>query len=126
MLIDCAAVSAEQIDEYLRGVDEPKRSTLETLRRTILEVVPQAEQGLSYRVPAFRVEGKVIAGFAAFTDHLSYLPFSGSVLGQLADELQGYTSTKSALQFPVDESLPKELIEKLIAVRLDDVRRRSR
>ena len=124
--IDCAAVSAEQIDDYLRGVDEPKRSTLETLRRTILEVVPQAEQGLSYRVPAFRVEGKVIAGFAAFTDHLSYLPFSGSVLGQLADEMEGYASTKSALHFPVDRSLPKALVEKLIAVRLDDVRRRSR
>jgi uncharacterized protein YdhG (YjbR/CyaY superfamily) len=119
-------VSAEQIDEYLRGVDEPKRSTLETLRRTILEAVPQAEQGLSYKVPAFRVGGKVIAGFAAFTDHLSYLPFSGSVLGQLADELEGYTATKSALHFPVDQPLPKALVEKLIAVRLDDVQRRSR
>jgi uncharacterized protein YdhG (YjbR/CyaY superfamily) len=119
-------VSTEEIDEYLRGVEEPKRSTLETLRRTILEIVPQAEQGLSYRVPAFRLDGKVIAGFAAFTDHLSYLPFSGSVLRQLADELEGYTSTKSALHFPVDEPLPKKLVEKLIAIRLDDVRRRSR
>jgi hypothetical protein len=42
-LIDCAPVSAEQIDEYLGGVEEPKRSTLETLRRTILEIAPQAE-----------------------------------------------------------------------------------
>jgi uncharacterized protein YdhG (YjbR/CyaY superfamily) len=125
-LLDCAAVSAEQIDEYLRGVEEPKRSTLETLRRTILEVVPQAEQGLSYRVPAFRVEGKVIAGFAAFSDHLSYLPFSGSVLAQLADELEGYTATKSALHFPVDEPLPKALVAKLIAVRLEDAHRRAR
>jgi uncharacterized protein YdhG (YjbR/CyaY superfamily) len=119
-------VSAEEIDEYLQGVDEPKRSTLEALRRTILELVPQAEQGLSYRVPAFRVDGKVIAGFAAFKDHLSYLPFSGSVLGHLARELEGYTMTKSALHFPVDRPLPKALVEQLIAVRIDEAGRRSR
>ena len=113
-------MSAEEVDEYLRGVDEPKRTTLETLRRTILEVAPDAEQGLSYRVPAFRVDGVIIAGFAAFKNHLSYLPFSGSVLGQLGDELRGFTSTKSALHFPVDRPLPKELVEKLIAVRRAD------
>ena len=50
---------------------------------------------ISYRVPAFRVDGKVVAGFAAFKDHLSYLPFSGSVLGKLADDLDGYTMTKA-------------------------------
>jgi uncharacterized protein YdhG (YjbR/CyaY superfamily) len=115
-------VSASEIDEYLRGLDEPKRATLQAVRRTILEIVPEAEQVLSYRVPAFRVQGKVIAGFAAFKDHLSYLPFSGSVLGQLEGELRGYTMTKSALHFPVDRSLPKELVEKLIAMRLDQIR----
>ena len=73
-------VSAKDVDEYLQGVDEPKRSTLQALRRTILEIVPDAEQVISYRVPAFRVAGKTVAGFAAFKDHLSYLPFSGSVL----------------------------------------------
>jgi uncharacterized protein YdhG (YjbR/CyaY superfamily) len=82
-------VSAEEVDDYLGGVEEPKRSTLEALRRTILEIVPDAEQSISYRVPAFRVGGATIAGFAAFRDHLSYLPFSGSVLSLLADELAG-------------------------------------
>ena len=111
-------MSVEDVDEYLRGIEEPKRSTLEALRRTILEIVPDAEQVISYRVPAFRVGGKTVAGFAAFRDHLSYLPFSGSVLSQLADELQGYTMTKSALHFAVDRPLPKALVKKLIAVRL--------
>jgi uncharacterized protein YdhG (YjbR/CyaY superfamily) len=111
-------VSAEQVDEYLRGLEEPKRSTLEALRRTILELVPDAEQVISYRVPAFRVGGKTVAGFAAFRNHLSYLPFSGSVLPQLADELEGYTTTKSALHFPVDQPLPKTLVRKLIAARV--------
>jgi uncharacterized protein YdhG (YjbR/CyaY superfamily) len=83
-------MSAEEVDEYLRGVEEPKRATLEALRATILEIVPDAEQVISYRVPAFRVGGKTVAGFAAFNDHLSYLPFSGSVLAQLPDELEAY------------------------------------
>jgi uncharacterized protein YdhG (YjbR/CyaY superfamily) len=115
-------VSAAEIDEYLRGVDEPKRRTLQALRRTILEIVPDAEQGISYRVPAFRIRGKVVAGFAAFKDHLSYLPFSGSVLGQLGDEVREYTMTKSALHFPVDRPLPKQIVERLIAVRLAEMR----
>jgi uncharacterized protein YdhG (YjbR/CyaY superfamily) len=60
-------VSAEQVDEYLSAVDEPKRGTLQALRRTIVEIVPEAEQVISYRVPAFRVQGKIVAGFAAFS-----------------------------------------------------------
>jgi uncharacterized protein YdhG (YjbR/CyaY superfamily) len=111
-------MSAEDVDEYLRRIEEPKRSTLEALRRTILEIVPDAEQLISYRVPAFRIGGETVAGFAAFRDHLSYLPFSGSVLSDLADELEGYTMTKSALHFPVDRPLPKTLVHTLIAVRL--------
>ncbi len=119
-------MSAEEVDSYLRGVEEPKRSTLEALRRTILEVVPEAEQVISYRVPAFRVRGKTVAGFAAFKNHLSYLPFSGSVLGELEDQLDGYAMTKSSLHFPVDRRLPKALVKKLIAVRLAQISQRSR
>ena len=116
--LESATVATADVDEYLRGLEEPKRGTLEALRSTILEIVPEAEQVISYRVPAFRVSGKTVAGFAAFRDHLSYLPFSGSVLSQLTDELQGYTMTKSALHFAVDEPLPKALVEKLIDVRI--------
>ncbi len=120
-----AAMSAEQIDDYLRDVDEPKRSTLQVLRRTILDVIPDAEQGISYGMPAFRMQGKTVAGFAAFKDHLSYLPHSGTVLGQLADELDGYTMTKGSLHFPVDRPLPKAIVARLIAVRLSEADRRS-
>jgi uncharacterized protein YdhG (YjbR/CyaY superfamily) len=119
-------MSVEEVDGYLRAVEEPKRSTLEALRRTILEIVPDAEQVISYRVPAFRVGGQTVAGFAAFKDHLSYLPFSGSVLSQLSDDLEGYTMTPSALHFAIDRPLPKTLVKKLIAARLAEPRRRSR
>jgi uncharacterized protein YdhG (YjbR/CyaY superfamily) len=119
-----AAVSTEQIDDYLRSVEEPKRSTLQALRRTILEVIPDAEQGISYGVPAFRMQGKTVAGFAAFKDHLSYLPHSGTVLGQLVGDLTGYAMTKGSLHFPVDRPLPKAVVRRLIAVRLSEARSR--
>jgi uncharacterized protein YdhG (YjbR/CyaY superfamily) len=109
---------AAEIDDYLGGLDEPKRSTLSQLRRDILTVVPDAEQGISYGMPAFRVSGKTIAGFAAFKNHLSYLPHSGSVFAQLPEELAGYEKSASALRFAVDRPLPSELVERLIAVRL--------
>jgi len=114
-------VAAADVDEYLRALEEPKRGTLQTLRGTILEIVPEAEEVISYGMPAFRLNGTTVAGFATFKAHLSYLPFSGSVLSQLADELEGYTMTKSALHFAVDEPLPKALVAKLIAVRRAEV-----
>jgi uncharacterized protein YdhG (YjbR/CyaY superfamily) len=77
---------------------------------------------ISYRVPAFRVDGKTVAGFAAFKDHLSYLPFSGSVLAPLADELKDYEMTKGSLHFAIDRPLPKALVNKLIEVRLAEIR----
>jgi uncharacterized protein YdhG (YjbR/CyaY superfamily) len=119
-------VSAAEVDEYLRRVGEPKHTTLHTLRSTILEIVPEAEQVISYGVPAFRVRGNTVAGFAAFKTHLSYLPFSGSVLPTLADQLEGYAMTKSSLHFPIDRPLPKALVSKLIATRLAEVGQRSR
>jgi uncharacterized protein YdhG (YjbR/CyaY superfamily) len=111
-------MSAAEIDEYLDHLDEPKRSTLIQLRRDILAVIPNAEQCLSYAVPGFKVAGKTIAGFAAFKNHLSYLPHSGSVFPELAEELAGYEKSSGALRFPIDQSLPTLLVAKLIAVRL--------
>jgi uncharacterized protein YdhG (YjbR/CyaY superfamily) len=111
-------VSADEVDRYLAALPEPKRATLTQLRQTILEILPEADQGISYRAPAFKVGGKTIAGFAAFKSHLSYLPHSGSVFPELPDELEGYSRSSGALRFAVDEPLPGPLVEKLIAVRL--------
>ena len=111
-------MSAQEIDQYLAGVDEPKRETLAQLRQAILDVLPEAEQGMSYGLPAFKVRGKVIAGFAAFKNHLSYLPHSGSVFPELKNELKGYTTSTGALRFDIGRPLPAPLVEQLIAVRL--------
>jgi uncharacterized protein YdhG (YjbR/CyaY superfamily) len=111
-------MSAAEIDAYIENLDEPKRSTLSRLRRDIVAVVPDAEQCISYAVPGFKVAGKTIAGFAAFKNHLSYLPHSGSVFPELAEELAGYEKSTGSLRFPVDQPLPPELVEKLVTVRL--------
>ena len=89
-------MSKDEVDRYLASLEEPKRSTLDALRRTILDIVPEAEQCISYGVPAFRLQGKVIAGFAAFKNHLSYLPHSGSVFPELGDAISHYKTSSGA------------------------------
>jgi uncharacterized protein YdhG (YjbR/CyaY superfamily) len=111
-------MSENEIDSYLAALDEPKQSTLRALRTTIVGIIPEAEQCIAYDMPAFRLRGKVVAGFAAFKNHLSYFPHSGSVLPELADELVGYEASKGTLRFPVDTPLPEPLVRKLIAVRI--------
>jgi uncharacterized protein YdhG (YjbR/CyaY superfamily) len=116
--LENAAVSKQEIDDYLGTLDEPKRATLAQLRDTIVAIIPDAEQCISYGMPAFKLRGKAIAGFAAFKSHLSYVPHSGSVIPQLAMETEGYTKTKGSLHFPVDKPLPKELVKKLLDARM--------
>ena len=119
-------MSEQEIDAYLAGLDEPKRSTLSTLRQTIVGIIPDAEQCISYGMPAFRLQGTVVAGFAAFKNHLAYLPHSGSVLSELGGELRGYRATSGSLHFPIDTPLPAELVQKLIAVRMRHVVEREK
>ena len=114
-------MSSADVDAYLSSVEEPKRSTLEALRSSILRVVPDAEQCISYGMPAFKVHGKTVAGFAAFKSHLSYLPHSGSVLGKLSVELASYQATKGSLHFPVDQPLPDALVRRLVETRIREL-----
>ena len=114
-------MSARDIDDYLANLEEPKRTTLQKLRRTILSIIPQAEQGIAYGCPAFRIYGNVVAGFAAFKDHLSYLPHSGSVFKQLPEQVARYHTSSGALQFPIDKPLSKALVNRLIDLRLREV-----
>ena len=114
-------MAPRDVDRYLAGLEEPKRSTLEALRTAILDVVPEAEQTISYGMPAFKIEGKTVAGFAAFKNHLSYLPHSGSVLATLADDVAGYETSKGSLRFAIDEPLPERLVKKLVTARMREL-----
>jgi uncharacterized protein YdhG (YjbR/CyaY superfamily) len=111
-------VSKSEVDRYLASLEQPKRRTLEALRRSILDILPDAEECISCGSPAFRVQGKVIAGFAAFKNHLSYLPHSGSVLSEFEGDLSRYKTSKGALRFPIDTPLPNALVKRLIALRM--------
>jgi uncharacterized protein YdhG (YjbR/CyaY superfamily) len=119
-------MTAEEIDHYLADLPEPKRSTLAAVRETIARELPGAEQCISYAMPAFRVDGVVVAGFAAFSNHLAYVPHSGSVLSKLGDEIDGYEHTKSSLHFAVDRPLDPALIHRLIEVRLAGIPTKKR
>lgn len=109
---------------YLAGAPEPQRSTLLHLRNNIRRLLPKSVEELAYGVPAFKVDGKAVAGYAYFKNHCSYFPHSGSVLETLASELTGYTWSKGALKFPIDQSLPEELVEHLVAARLGELESR--
>jgi uncharacterized protein YdhG (YjbR/CyaY superfamily) len=113
-------MTVAEVDAYIAQLEEPKRGTFEEVRRRILAVVPEAEQVISYGCPAFQVGGRRVAGLAAFKNHLSYLPHSGTTLGSLGDELAGYEGTKSALHFPVDEALPADLVRRLVLARMQE------
>jgi uncharacterized protein YdhG (YjbR/CyaY superfamily) len=118
-------VSAAEIDEYLAGVDAPARETLQIVRARILEIIPDAEQCISYGMPGFKIQVgkklKAFAGIAAFKNHLSYFPHSGRTSKTLADRLAEYTLIPSGVQFQRGEPLPLEVIRMLIEARLQEI-----
>jgi uncharacterized protein YdhG (YjbR/CyaY superfamily) len=114
------------IDEYLAGVEPEPRKTLDQLRRTIHAIRPDVEECISYSMPAFRVDGHVVAGFLATQKGCSYYPFSGTTLATLAEDLVAYDQTKSALHFGVNRALPAVLVRKLLRARIAEIESKSR
>ena len=110
-----------EVDTYLGEAPEPQRSTLESVRASLLEVLPDAEEGLSYGVPACKVGGSPVAGYAWFKNHCSYFPHSGSILEAMSDDLESYSWSRGTLKFAIDEPLPKELIARLVAARMEQI-----
>jgi uncharacterized protein YdhG (YjbR/CyaY superfamily) len=111
-----------EIDKYLATITGDKHVALDRLRKTIRSIVPRAEECISYGMPAFRLDGRVIAGFQATAKGCSYYPFSGTTLQTLARDLRGYGETKSALHFYPDKPLPAALVRKLIKARIAEPR----
>ena len=111
-------MSSKQVTAYIARIPEPQKSTLVQLRKTIQEIIPNAEEVISYGFPGYRLNGKVICGFDAFKNHCSFFPHSSLVIPELEKELANYKTSKGALQFPINKPLPKALVRKLIATRL--------
>ena len=112
----------QPIDAYLAGVNDPAaRKTLGALRQQLRKLLPGAIETISYRMPAFQVDGDVVAGFAFFKNHCGYYPFSGNVVPVLKSELEGYTTSKSGVTFRPDKPLPAKLVKRLVQVRLEEI-----
>jgi len=115
-------VSRQEIDDYLAGVPAGQREALEDLRATLRDLLPEAAEGLSYGIPAFRLpDGPAVAGFAAFKKHLGYYPHSGQVIAALSEELADFSTSAGTIRFTPERPLPDALVEMLVATRLSQI-----
>jgi uncharacterized protein YdhG (YjbR/CyaY superfamily) len=109
---------APDVETYLAQCPEPHRTTLEKLRATIGSVVPKGTtEAMSYGMPSFHYKGGLV-GYAAFKEHCSFFPMSGSLVGEFAEELKGYKTSKGTIQFPIDKPLPAALVKKMVKTRI--------
>ena len=113
-----AVMTTSLLDEYLAATPEPQRKALQTVREHIHAVFPDIEECSAYGVPAFALDGLVLAGIARRKNGCSYYPMSGSLLDGIDVAALGYTRTKGALQFPADTPLSLELVRQLLHTRL--------
>jgi uncharacterized protein YdhG (YjbR/CyaY superfamily) len=104
-------------DEYLAAVPEVKRRALEKLRAEIATASPQAEECISYGIPGFRLNGKLLVSYGAASKHCAFYP--GSTAREFAKELKGYdTSGKGTIRFSAEKPLPGALVRKIVKARV--------
>jgi uncharacterized protein YdhG (YjbR/CyaY superfamily) len=113
------------IDEYLAALSADKRAALEKLRKTIQASAPEAEECISYQLPAFRQNGMLVA-FGASANHCSFYLMSSSTVETHKDELKGYDTSKGTIRFPADKPLPAALVQKLVKARIAENEGRRR
>ena len=107
------------VDEYLDAAPEPHATTLRAVRSMLREILPDGEEGISYGVPAVRVDGTPVAGYAHAKRPCSYFPHSGQVIDEVEPELLGdLDRSKGTLRFPVDQPPSRALLGRLVELRL--------
>ncbi len=117
---------ARNIDEYLAPLPAGQRAALEKLRRTIRAAAPQAEECISYQLPAFRYQGALVA-FGAWAKHCAFYPMSAALLAAHQQELSRYETSKGTIRFQPDRPLPVALVRKLVKARVaENKARRAR
>jgi uncharacterized protein YdhG (YjbR/CyaY superfamily) len=107
-----------RVNAIYKSAPLPQRRTMLAMRKTILEIIPDAEEVVSYGMPAFKIEGNIVAGILHAKNHVGYYPFSGSVLRLFPQDLKNFSHTKSAIHVPINRPLSKTLIKKLIRARI--------
>jgi uncharacterized protein YdhG (YjbR/CyaY superfamily) len=108
------------VDEYLQKLPSAEQVALERIRTIVLTMAPDAEESISYGMPAFKYQGRPLVYFSSFKDHLSLFPTSGPT-ESLKNELQDFKVSKGTIQFTLDKQLPESLIRKIIQHRLTDI-----
>jgi uncharacterized protein YdhG (YjbR/CyaY superfamily) len=111
------------IDNYLAGVTPDQRAALQKLRETIHTVTPNAEECISYGIPAFRLNGRSLVFFGAWANHCSFYPGSSTTLKKFRDDLKSFQITKGTIRFSPDNPLPLALVKKLVKARIAENRR---
>lgn len=114
----------QTIDAYLASLSGEKRATLEKLRKDIKAAAPGAEECISYQIPAFRLDGKVLVWFGASSNHCSFYP-GAHPIDLYQDALRAYETSKGTIRFPIDRPLPASLVRRLVKARIaEDGRKR--
>ncbi len=108
----------KNIDEYLAGLSDDKRAALEKLRKTIRAAAPKAQECISYQLPAFRLNGKMLVAFGATAQHCAFYPMSSTTVKACQDELKDYDTSKGTIRFQPDHPLPAALVRKLVKARI--------
>ncbi|MEA3189536.1 MAG: hypothetical protein QOD77_118 [Thermoplasmata archaeon] len=120
------AKAASPVQDYLAGLAPEPRAALEKLQKAILAAAPTAVEGMSYGMPAFKLDGHGIAAFAAFKDHLSFFPMSGTLVATMQADLGGFKTSKGTVQFTLDKPLPAALVKKMVKARIAELRTTGR
>jgi uncharacterized protein YdhG (YjbR/CyaY superfamily) len=118
------AEKPKTLDDYLARLPAAQRAVLEKLRATIHRAAPGAEECISYQMPAFRFEGRMLVAFGAASKHLAIYPMSGTTVESLQDELAGYDTSKGTIRFATDRPLPAALVRKIVKARIAENRAR--
>lgn len=108
---------SKTIDEYLAALSDDKRAALENLRKTIRAAAPEAEECISYQLPAFRQNGMLVA-FGATAKHCAFYLMSSTIVETFKDELMDYDTSKGTIRFQADKPLPVALVRKLVKARI--------
>src|SRR2546422_6290529 len=110
-------MKVKTIDEYLAALSDDKRAALEKLRQTIRAAAPKAEECISYQLPAYRLNGMLVA-FGATANHCAFYPMSASTVAAFREELRDYDISKETIRFQPDNPLPAALVWKLVKARI--------
>jgi uncharacterized protein YdhG (YjbR/CyaY superfamily) len=109
----------QNIDEYLALVSAEKRAALEKLRRAIKLAAPKAEECISYQVPAFRLDGRLLVAFGAAANHCAFYPGAYPIQAHMV-ELKAYDTSKGTIRFQAGRPLPATLVRKLVKARIEE------